>query len=376
MIGMKKDKLKLYALEIVLITILFFALFVSNIFTRMVLSIILTIFALITTIIIKKRKINSIHNKQVLILMTIFSVIYVTGYYLLGLYFGYYESTVKLTIWSMFNYIIPFTFLILSSEIIRHIFISQNNKTSKLVAFLATVLIDLIIYTGIYDITSLDGFLTIIGFILFASVSCNLLYNYISIRFGVKPIIIYRLITTLYMYIIPITPDIYIFFQSFLRMIYPYLIYIILEYTYAKTNFVVAYKDKRKNVIGTSILILVMVSIIMLVSCQFRYGILVIGSNSMKGEINKGDTVVYGNYKNQIISKNDILIFKKDGIKIVHRVIEIKNVNGEYHYITKGDANEKMDNGYITKKDIVGIVKFKVKYLGYPTLWVRDIFSD
>ena len=373
---MKQDKFKLYVLEILLITILFFALFVSNIFTRVVLSVVLTIFAVITHLIIKKRKINSIHNKQVLILMSVLAVIYVLGYYLLGLYFGYYESSVKLSIWSLFNYIIPLTLLIISSEVIRYIFISQNKKTSKLVAFIATVLIDLIIYTSVFDITSLDGFLTIIGFILFASVSCNLLYNYISVRFGMKPIIIYRLITILYAYIIPITPDIYIFFQSFIRMIYPYLIYIILEYTYSRTNFVVAYKDKKRSVMGTSILIVLMALIIMLVSCQFKYGILVIGSNSMKGEIDKGDAVVFQSYRDQIITKNNILIFEKDGMRVVHRVIEIKNVNGEYQYITKGDANEEIDQGYITKSDIVGVVKFKIKYLGYPTLWVRDIFSD
>ena len=114
---MKQDKFKLYVLEILLITILFFALFVSNIFTRVVLSVVLTIFAVITHLIIKKRKINSIHNKQVLILMSVLAVIYVLGYYLLGLYFGYYESSVKLSIWSIFNYIIPLTLLIISSEV-------------------------------------------------------------------------------------------------------------------------------------------------------------------------------------------------------------------------------------------------------------------
>ena len=53
-----------------------------------------------------------------------------------------------------------------------------------------------------------------------------------------------------------------------------------------------------------------------------------------------------------------------------------KNVNGEYRYFTKGDANKEIDPGYVTKKDIVGVTKFKIKYLGYPTLWVQDIFSE
>lgn len=373
---MKKDKLKIYSLELLLLIILFFALFVSNIFTRVVLSVVLSVFALITYFVIKKRQINSIYNKQVLILMTAFAFIYVVCLYGLGLYFGYYESSVKLSIWSIFNYIIPITLLIISSEVIRNIFIAQRNRSSKIISLLATVLIDLLIYAGIYDITTLDGFLTVIGFVLFASVSCNLLYNYVSARFGIKPIIVYRLITVLYVYIIPLTPDIYVFFRSFLRMLYPYLIYLVLEYTYARSNFAVAYKDKRKNVVGTSILIVIMTLLIMLVSCQFRYGILVIGSESMTGEINKGDAVVFESYRKQNISKGQVIIFEKEGIRVVHRVVEIKNVNNEFRYFTKGDANDRNDSGYVTRKEIVGVTKFKIKYIGYPTLWMKDIFSE
>lgn len=373
---MKKDKLKLYILELLLLVILFFALFVSNIFTRVVLAIILSIYAVIIHFSIKKRNIKSIHHKHVVLLLLVFALIYVGGYYLLGIYFGYYKSTVQLSIWSIFNYIIPFALLIISSEVIRNVLIVQKNKSSKLMTLLITVLIDVIIYTGIYDITTLDGFLAIIGFIIFASVSCNLLYNYISIRFGMLSIIIYRLITTLYMYIIPITPDIYIFFKSFIRMLYPYLIYMVLEFTYAKTNFVVAYKDKKNSVIGTTILIILMTLIVMLVSCQFKFGILVIGSESMHGAIDKGDAIVYERYDNKPIKEQEVIIFKDNNIKVVHRVIEIKNVNGEYRYFTKGDANKEIDPGYVTKKDIVGVTKFKIKYLGYPTLWVQDIFSE
>ena len=175
---------------------------------------------------IKKRNIKSIHTKHVILLLLIFAIIYVVGYYLLGIYFGYYESTVKLSIWSIFNYIIPFALLIISSEVIRNVLIVQKNKSSKLMTLVITVLIDVIIYTGIYDITTLDGFLAIIGFIVFASVSCNLLYNYISIRFGMLSIIIYRLITTLYLYIFSIVPSVPDYFDSFIGMLLPLVIFV------------------------------------------------------------------------------------------------------------------------------------------------------
>lgn len=113
----------------------------------------------------------------------------------------------------------------------------------------------------------------------------------------------------------------------------------------------------------------------MLVSCKFKYGILVIGSGSMTGSINKGDAVIFESYDNQNIFEGDVIIFKRDSLKVVHRVIDVKVVNGQYQYYTKGDANQNIDDSYVSKKDIVGISKFKIIYIGYPTIWLKDIFS-
>lgn len=372
---MKNDKIRNYILELLLIIILFFALFASSIFNRVVLSILLVVYMFITMFFIKKRASLSIYNKQLIIIMLILAVIYLGVFYLLGLYFGFTMASVRLTFWSFLNYIIPLSLIIISSEIIRSIFLAQKVRFTKVFTFISMVLIDVIIYAGIYDLTSLNGFLTAIGFILFASISCNLLYNYISIRFGFKSIIIYRLITTLYAYIIPIIPNIYVFFRSLLRMLFPYLVYLLLESTYSKSNFVVAYKDKRKSIISITIMVFVMSLVIMLISCQFRYGILVIGSGSMTGTIDKGDTVVFEKYDNQQIKIGQVIIFISEKQRVVHRVIDIKDVNGEIRYFTKGDANENADEGYIVDSDIFGVSMFKIKYIGYPTLWVKDIFS-
>ena len=95
----------------------------------------------------------------------------------------------------------------------------------------------------------------------------------------------------------------------------------------------------------------------------------------MTGALNKGDAIVYESYEKQAINEGDVLIFNKDKIRIIHRVIEIKEINGQKRYFTKGDANQKVDDGYITEKDIIGISLFKIKYIGYPSIWVNDIFS-
>jgi len=382
---MRKDKLKLYLFEIVIVLILFIALFLSSRISRLLLSGIILIFTLIVRFSFKKKKIVNVVHKDVTYLMIALAIVYVGFFYLMGLFF--YDFNKQMILFgfnTLINFIIPLTVIIISSEVMRFTLISQDGKIrirntsrdySKTLAFIIMVLIDLIIYVGVYDVAKLDDFLALAGFIAFASISCNLYYNYYSKRFGMLGIIFYRLITILYVYIIPVIPDMYIYFRSFLRMLYPYLMFILMENTYGKTNFVSPYNTRRKNAILITFAIIFMAGLTMLISCQFRYGVLVVGSGSMTGTINKGDALIYKSYNNDRIKKGEVIVFNYNNVKIVHRVVEKVNVNGEIRYFTKGDINKEYDPGYRTKKDIIGIKKLKIKYVGIPTLWLHELFN-
>lgn len=282
----------------------------------------------------------------------------------------------KFSGWSIINYIIPIAVIIISSEKIRKVLVAQNTKPTKIIVFIIMVLIDLIVYANVYQINQFDAFVEIVGFTLFASISCNLMYNYVSSRYGSLPVIIYRLITVLYVYFIPYIPNVYMFFRSILRTIYPYIIYQLLEYTYPSKKISIAYKDKAKAMISKIVVCIITIGIAMLISCEFKYGILMIGSGSMTGTINKGDAIVFEKYDGKEVEEGQIVLFNDGSIQVVHRVIEVKTVNGIDRYITKGDANTEKDEGYITKNEIAGLYKFKIKYMGYPSLWLRDVFSN
>ena len=372
---MNRDKIKLYVLEILLLLVLFLALFVSNIFNRTVLAILLFVFAIITRIFIKRKKAASIYKKQVAWLMFGFSIIYIVVFYLLGLYFGYYRAPTTFGIATVIKFILPLATIIFSSELIRKTIIAQDSKLSKVLISISMILIDLIVYSGVYDITNMDDMLTVLGFIFFASIACNLLYNYITVRYSSTGVIIYRMITVLYVYLIPYIPDVFLFFRTFLRMLYPYIMYVVLEYTNSKTNYASQYKDRKKNTIWSSISLVITSIIIALISCQFRWGILVIGSGSMTGTIDKGDAVLFEKYDGEPIQVGQIIVFDYNGIQTIHRVIEIKRKDGELIYFTKGDFNKELDDGYITSKKIIGLIRLKIKYIGRPTLWFRSLFE-
>jgi len=382
---MKKIKLRIFSLKLLIILILLLALIFLNVLNRWIITLIIVFCAFISYKFLKSSKVKSHHKKTVNFLMLIFSVIYLALLYLMGLYFGLVKSKILFSWSTVINLIIPLTLMIVSAEIIRNVFLSQElnfivkKKEVNILpslTFISMVLIDILMYTGYINFSSLDSILTAVGYLLFSSIANNLLFNYISVRYDYKGIIIFRLISTLYMYIIPIIPDVYMLMLSFYKMVFAYIIYLIIDKFFSKNDFVVSYSEKRRIFIGNTILMIFSVILIMMISCEFKYGMMVIGSKSMTGTLNKGDVVIYESYDDQIIKKGQVIIFNYNNIKAVHRVSKIVNFNGENRYYTKGDANKIADQGYTTEEDILGLVRIKIRYIGYPTLLLKDLFEE
>ena len=381
---MQIDKVKLYLIDLLMILILFFTLFASIIINKYFIA----IFLLIVMIILKnnyrvKYKVN-VYDKQVTILMILLGVGYVIINYISGLYFGFTTSKVLLSIWSIFRFIIPLSIIIISSEYIRKILLSQEirlvingNKFNihYILVYIITVLINLIIYKGIYDLSSLDDFLKMLGLCIFASFSSNYLYQHVSFNFNEKAVIIYRLIITLFMYIIPIFPDMPLLVDAFYRTVYPFIVYSLLDFLYIRNNRAVKWKNKKKQSVITIIFILILLQLVMLISCRFKYGIIVIGTDSMTGTINRGDAIIFEKYDGSDIKVGEIIMFNNNNLKTIHRVVKILEANGEVRYYTKGDSNKEYDNGYRLKDDIIGVIRLKVKYIGRPTLFVHQMFK-
>ncbi len=89
-------------------------------------------------------------------------------------------------------------------------------------------------------------------------------------------------------------------------------------------------------------------------------------SGSMEPKIHTGSVVIVkpaADYKiGEVITFGP---YTKTKAPTTHRIYEIKIIEGQPIYITKGDANNAPDEREIQKKDIVGKVLFSVPYVGY-----------
>ncbi len=95
----------------------------------------------------------------------------------------------------------------------------------------------------------------------------------------------------------------------------------------------------------------------------------------MNPEIKKGDVVIIEKISTNYDSINigEVLAYKYNDMIIVHRIVNIVKEQDKYYFYTKGDANNEMDNITITQDMVIGIVHYKVPYIGYPTVWLNEL---
>ena len=343
---------------------------------RMLAAILLLPAAILLSLLVRKRSILSYNKGQVLMLIAVISVMFLVLLYLSGLHFGFWKTIYPLSLQNFGRYILPITVIIVASEAIRRILRAQNDRAADVLGYLIGVLSEVLIVSSLTGIRTFNQFMDVMGMTLFPAITANLLYHYLSKRYGLYPNLVYRLATTLYPYFIPVIPAMPDSLLSFIMLLLPLAVWMFIDMLYERKRQFARHRKPIVSYILIGLTMILMLSLVMLISNQFRFRSLVIATESMTGELNKGDAVVFEKYDGQVILVGQIVVFEQHNSLFVHRVVDIKHIDGEMQYFTKGDANDSPDSGYRTVSEIAGTVKFKIPYLGYPTLWMRSLFEN
>lgn len=159
-------------------------------------------------------------------------------------------------------------------------------------------------------------------------------------------------------------------------LVFPYILYITITKLTEKKKIKEQIKKRKTNYIGSTLLLIPIIVLVMLVSCAFQYGMLAVGSRSMTGTINKGDAIIYKKYKKEDqVKKNQVIVFKKNNVMIIHRVVDIFSLDDEKVYQTKGDANKEKDDWLVKQEEIVGVVNKKILWIAWPSVLLNEIFN-
>ena len=384
---MKKfNKKTIVIYSLILVYILFSNIFGYKYYSTIMTSVINPLFYIITFIISILLS-NADHNQRIKAkvnkyqTMFILIISYLIIYVLLGLFLGYVKSIyshaflgILKNIW---DYIIPIIFI----ELIRNILV-RNSCNSKIV-FLIIVLLFTLIDIDLFNIISLTNkaeiFKSTFSIILPAVIK-NLSLTYISKTSGYTTNLIYLLPQKLTNIILPIFPDLDWYFISLLGILLPVFAFIIIKHLDDKIESSKSKSRlKKEKPIRIIILITPLIIFCLFVAGIFKYKPTAIVSNSMHPIFDIGDVVIIEKLdrkKSRNLKKYDIIEYKLKNIIVSHRIIHIEKHNdGSISYITKGDNNNTADNEKVSSNQIIGIVKFRIPKVGYPSVWLNDFFN-
>ncbi len=97
-----------------------------------------------------------------------------------------------------------------------------------------------------------------------------------------------------------------------------------------------------------------------------------VATDSMEPELPVGSIIISKKTDIEDIEVGDIISFKSresymSGQIVTHRVVDIKEIDGEICLVSRGDSNNSVDGYYVTSENLVGKIIYVIKQGGFIT---------
>ena len=133
----------------------------------------------------------------------------------------------------------------------------------------------------------------------------------------------------------------------------------------------------KRDYITIAVSALVVIVLVYFSSGYFKYHAIAIATGSMSPSIERGDVVIVKKTTNyDDIKVGEVIAYDYHNVLVVHRLTKKLKVDDEYYFYSRGDANKDEDN-YIVKQDMIeGIVKYRIPFIGMPTVWLNELWEE
>ena len=374
---MKGNSKRFVLLYIVLFGLLFLSSFVSSILNYFSAFLFLGVLLIVFKFIFgfekdRHRYIKDISLNVVIILMSAFLLFYISG-----LVIGFERTEMQYSWFGLRNFLIPYILYLVVREILRYQMLEKSfyNKKFVVLNVVFFVCLDVILQISFYSKYTRYEMFLLFALVLLPSLSKNISATYISHKVGFKPNLIWVLFLSLYSVMLPIVPKTGEYILSLLKLAFPLmLVYHVYSFFKKRDREAPLSTDYKHRYIGALLCTLLICVIIYFTSGYFRYYVVAVATGSMVPTINVGDVVLLEqNVAYEDMDVGDILVYRYENRVIVHRIERVVQDQDKYYFYTKGDANNAVDNYVIYEDMVLGIVRGKIPFVGYPTVWLNEL---
>lgn len=353
----------------------------GSLYTYLINPIFWILLAIIIRILLGKSYEKKRLKKDIIQYTLIAILVYIITYLISGLFVTFGENPYERTVRGIINNIWIFGSVIISKEYIRYKLVNNVYEKDKWKIGILILSVYIIIEFGIKQFLktelSLYFIMKQIGSSLIPILAKNILYTYIAIYANYIPGILYEFLTTLFMWISPILPNSPWIMFAIIDTTIPIILFLYIRYIKNKKDIF----KSRQDLINTDPRNIIPLIIIIILGIWFAIGIfpikpVAIASGSMEKELCIGDIAIIQKCNGNDIIEGDIIEYQMEGFTVVHRVIKKVQKNGEFYFTTKGDNNKQEDNELVREEQLIGKVIFKIKYIGYPAVWLHNLRAE
>ena len=165
-------------------------------------------------------------NVMRVVIFYLFLVFFVM--YGLGIIVGFLKNAYSRSLFNLFDNIFSPAVIIIAVELFRYVFISAN-KDKKIGIIIVTILLtifEIALSIRTLDTKDLALLFNTTATIILPVIFKNILMSYMSYHVGYKVPIVYRLVMDLYIFVVPIIPNLGDYVNSMILISLPILIYI------------------------------------------------------------------------------------------------------------------------------------------------------
>ena len=315
--------------------------------------------------------------KKPIIQYTIIAVlIFIIIYMLSGLFVTFGKNPYSTTLKGLLHNLWIFGAVLISKEIIRYKLINNvyEKEKIKIAFFISIVYVIIDINFNKFIGVQLTPLMIIKYAIqsMLPNITRNILFSYTSINGNYIPAIIYQIVTNLYFWISPILPNAPWVMTTIIDTTIPIILFLYIRFEKNKLSIF----RTRENIRDSNPRNIIPLIVVIILAIWFAVGVfpikpVSIASGSMEKELFVGDIAIIKKCNSNGVNVGDIIEYQMEGYTVIHRIIEKKQKKGEFYFITKGDNNASPDKDEVREEQLIGKVIFKIRYLGYPAIWLH-----
>lgn len=300
------------------------------------------------------------------------AVLYIALSAVIGLFEGFGQSTADRSFFGFIKNMIAFAVPPVCCELVRAAATegcAGKGKRSAAMCvetciILALSQMDLGKFAG--GLGTFSGAVRQIGGQLVPALAVSAMLTLFAVYAGSAPGIIYRLLTVVPLYILPVLPDKSWLLQALIGIFVPLVITLLMSYGLGRTK-AAAKRDRKRDKPGIWIAVFsALLLVILFFAGALKYQPRVVRDPGMSPIINAGDVVILDRTEK---AKNgldigDIAGYAKDGEIVFRRIVAARSDGGQPVYLMCGDSFGGADAEEVTQERIAGAVRARVPWVG------------